>query len=222
MKRQFRFSYMLIFAVAASLLAFAAAGASADFPDPPGDSTSKVSGTRTAVLAGGCFWGMEAVFERLRGVTDVISGYSGGDAQSASYESVSTGQTGHAESIRIRYDPSQISFRTLLKVFFSVAHDPTQFNYQGPDHGSQYRSVIFYVDAGQKRTAEDYIGTLNRAGVFRSKIVTQVVPMNAFYPAEEYHQDFIDRHPFHPYVVRWDLPKIAHLEKEFPGLVVSR
>ena len=174
------------------------------------------------MLAGGCFWGMEGVFERLKGVEDVVSGYSGGDQATAHYEIVGTGTTGHAESIRVLYDPSQISYGTLLKVFLSVAHDPTQLNYQGPDHGTQYRSVIFYADEEQKRIAEEYIRTLNRDKVFAEPIVTQVLPLKAFYPAEGYHQDFMANNPSYPYIVYWDLPKIRHLEKEYPGLLSDR
>ena len=173
------------------------------------------------VAAGGCFWGMEGVFERLRGVEDVVSGYSGGDQSTAHYEMVSTGRTGHAESIRVIYDPSQISYGTLLKVFFSVAHDPTQLNYQGPDHGTQYRSAIFYTNEEQKRIAEQYIRTLERAKVFDKPIVTQVVPLKAFYPAEDYHQDFMDNNPSYPYIVYWDLPKVRQLEKEYPKLLAK-
>jgi peptide-methionine (S)-S-oxide reductase len=191
----------------------------ADFPDPPSAQMKSKAEKEAVVLAGGCFWGMEGVFERLRGVTDVTSGYAGGSKDTAHYNMVSTGRTGHAESVRIEFDPSEISFGTLLKVFFSVAHDPTQLNYQGPDEGPQYRSAIFYTSAEQKQIAEDYIRILDRAGVFRKPIVTQVIPLNAFYPAEAYHQDFLDRHPDYPYIVYWDMPKIKHLKKEFPALV---
>jgi len=196
--------------------------ARADFPDPPPEQAGSSQGTQTAVLAGGCFWGMEGIFERLKGVQEVTSGYSGGQKETAHYELVGTGRTGHAESIRIVYDPARIGYGTLLKVFFSVAHDPTELNYQGPDVGTQYRSVIFYADPEQKRIAEGYIHTLEAARVFRKPIVTQVVPLKAFYPAEEYHQNFMDRNPDYPYIVYWDLPKIAHLEKEFPTLLARR
>jgi len=190
-----------------------------NFPDPPAETPGAPGSIQTAVLAGGCFWGMEGVFERLEGVVDVISGYSGGKALTARYNIVSTGTTNHAESIRVTYDPSRISYGELLKVFFSVAHDPTQLNYQGPDRGKQYRSTIFYTGELQKRIAEEYIRTLERAGVFRKPIVTQVVPLKAFYPAEDYHQDFMDRNPNYPYIVYWDKPKVEHLKKEFPELV---
>jgi peptide-methionine (S)-S-oxide reductase len=209
-----------LFAVA--VLVLNPVAARADFPDPPAEETVHSGGSATAVLAGGCFWGMEGVFERLRGVKDVVSGYSGGDQATAQYQIVGTGRTGHAESIQVTYDPSQISYGTLLKVFFSVAHDPTQLNYQGPDHGSQYRSVIFYASEEQKRVAEEYIRSLDRAKVFGKPIVTQVVPLKAFFPAEEYHQDFMDKNPGYPYIVYWDVPKIKHLEKEYPELLSNR
>ena len=164
---------------------------------------------------------MEAVFERLEGVTNVVSGYSGGTKETARYKKVGTGRTGHAESVRIEFNPQQISFGTLLKVFFSVAHDPTQLNRQGPDVGSQYRSEIFYDSPEQKRIAEEYIRLLNRKKVFRKPIVTRISKLTAFYPAEAYHQDFLDRNPANPYIVQWDLPKIQHLKKEFPDLIAK-
>ena len=164
-----------VFAAAVMLL-FGAARAAAEFPAPPKDTPAMMTGVQTAVLAGGCFWGMEGVFERLKGVQDVLSGYSGGEAGTAHYEMVGSGLTGHAESIQVRYDPAQISYGTLLKVFFSVAHDPTQLNYQGPDHGTQYRSAIFYANDGQRQVAEDYIRALGAAKVYHDRIVTQVVP----------------------------------------------
>jgi peptide-methionine (S)-S-oxide reductase len=193
--------------------------ASGVFPDPPAQNLKAAGTKETAVLAGGCFWGMEGVFERLKGVTDVVSGYSGGDKSTAKYDIVSTGRTGHAESIRIEFDPSKITFGTLLKVYFSVAHDPTQLNYQGPDHGTQYRSVIFYTNAAQEKIAREYIRIIDNAGVFKDPIVTQVVPFKAFYQAEAYHQDFMDNHPNNPYIVYWDLPKIALLKEKYPELV---
>jgi peptide-methionine (S)-S-oxide reductase len=219
MNRLRSFPHVLAVAAAASLLFLGPVPASSNFPDPPAESQTAKPETRTAVLAGGCFWGVEGVFERLRGVVDVASGYSGGDEKTAKYESVSMGNTGHAESVRIVYDPSRISYGTLLKVFFSVAHDPTQLNFQGPDVGTQYRSAIFYATEEQKRVAEEYIRALDKSGVFKNKIVTQVVPLKEFYPAEDYHQDFMVRNPDYPYIVYWDLPKIANLEKEYPDLV---
>jgi peptide-methionine (S)-S-oxide reductase len=191
----------------------------AEFPDPPLPGNAREKGIQTAVLAGGCFWGMEGVFEDLKGVRDVVSGYSGGAKDTAWYEMVSSGTTGHAESVRITYDPAVVDYGTLLKVFFSVAHDPTQLNYQGPDHGTQYRSVVFFSDDYQKTLAEGYIRALEAARVFPQRIVTEVVPLKAFYPAEEYHQDFMKKNPDYPYIVYWDKPKIAQLEKDFPGLV---
>lgn len=174
--------------------------------------------TETAVLSGGCFWGVEAVFEHVKGVKDVVSGYSGGAAQTAHYEIVSTGRTGHAESVRITFDPAQISYAQLLKVFFSVAHDPTELNRQGPDEGTQYRSAIFYASEAQKKTAEATIASLGVSGAFSRPIVTQVVPLQAFYPAEAYHQDYLAHHPTQPYIVFNDLPKLAALQRDFPNL----
>jgi len=190
------------------------------FPDPsvdvqPGAAKEK----QTAVFAGGCFWCTEAVFEQLAGVTKVVSGYAGGDAATAHYKIVGEGRTDHAESIEITYDPSRITYGQLLKVFFSVAHDPTQLNRQGPDYGKQYRSAIFYINDDQKRTAEAYIAQLSQAKVFSQPIVTQVVPAKAFYPAEGYHQDFVKNNPNHPYVVVNALPKLAKLKKLYPTLV---
>jgi peptide-methionine (S)-S-oxide reductase len=180
---------------------------------------SSEGGTETAVLAGGCFWGMEAVFERLAGVLDVVSGYSGDRADTATYQTVSSGKTGHAESVRIVFDPNIVSFETLLEVFFNVAHDPTQLNFQGPDVGTQYRSVIFYANDEQKQTAERVIEKLDAGGRFEKAIVTEVVPLTEFYPAEDYHQDFMRRHPGHPYIAYWDVPKIKHLEEAYPELL---
>jgi peptide-methionine (S)-S-oxide reductase len=171
------------------------------------------------VLAGGCFWGMEAVFDSLKGVTRVVSGYSGGNAAMAHYEIVSTGMTGHAESVEITYDPSRVSFAQLLKVYFLVAHDPTELNRQGPDEGTQYRSAIFYTTPQQKATAESTIRQLARAKTYAAPIVTQVVPLRAFYPAEAYHQHFIEHHPDDQYVVYNDLPKLEQLHHRFPELV---
>jgi peptide-methionine (S)-S-oxide reductase len=197
----------------------ASAASVATFPDPPLDPAQK--GMETAVLAGGCFWGIEGVFERLKGVESVVSGYSGGDRLTAQYEMVGSGTTGHAESVQIRYDAGQISYGTLLKVFFSVAHDPTQLNYQGPDHGTQYRSAIFYNSPTQKASAEAYIASLGKAGVYKAKIVTEVTALKAFYPAEAYHQHFLTLNPDNPYIAYWDLPKIEALKKAYPQLVAS-
>lgn len=175
----------------------------------------------TAVFAGGCFWGVEAVFEHLRGVTRAVAGYSGGAKETAHYEIVSTGTTGHAESVQVTFDPSVISYRTLLRVFFGVAHDPTELNRQGPDEGTQYRSAIFYANDEQKHDAQAYIADLTQRKVYRQPIVTQVVPLRAFYPAEDYHQHFVDKNPGNPYVATFDLPKLAELRSKFPQLVAS-
>jgi peptide-methionine (S)-S-oxide reductase len=187
------------------------------FPDPPQDV--KPTGEQTAVLAGGCYWGVEAVFERLAGVTDVVSGFAGGSAATAHYTVVSMGATGHAESVKIIYDSSKITYGQLLKVFFAVAHDPTELNRQGPDEGTQYRSSIFYTTPEQQAVAQAYIKQLDSAKVFRRPIVTKVVPLDGFYPAEAYHQNYLVNHRTNPYIVYNDLPKLDHLEKEFPELL---
>ncbi|HEX3467305.1 MAG TPA: peptide-methionine (S)-S-oxide reductase MsrA [Candidatus Elarobacter sp.] len=174
-----------------------------------------------AVLAGGCFWGLEAVFESLRGVSNVVSGFSGGAAATAHYDIVSTGTTGHAESVEITYDPSQISYRQLLQVYFTVATDPTELNYQGPDHGTQYRSSIFYTTDAQKQTAQAMIRELTAAHAYSAPIVTTVVPFVAFYPAEAYHQHYLQLHPDEPYIVYNDMPKLKALHEKFAGLVKS-
>jgi peptide-methionine (S)-S-oxide reductase len=207
-----------------STLACNAASASATaIPDPVVDAPlASAKSEQVAVLAGGCFWGVEAVFEHVKGVTDVKSGYSGGPATTAEYETVSSGKTGHAESVRITYDPSQISYGQLLKVFFSVAHDPTELNRQGPDTGTQYRSVIFFSSEEQKRIAEAYIDQLNKAKVFGKPIVTQVAALKLFYQAEDYHQDYLAHHPDEPYIVYNDLPKLENLRKQLPGLYVAK
>jgi len=176
------------------------------------------AGEQIAVLAGGCFWGVDAVFKHVRGVSEVVSGYAGGNAATAHYEVVSTGTTGHAESVRITYDASRISYAELLRIFFSVAHEPTELNRQGPDTGPQYRSAIFYTNEGQKRIALAYIAQLDKAKMFPAAIVTQVTPLREFYPAEAYHQDFVARHPDHPYIARYDLPKLHALQAQFPTL----
>lgn len=181
-----------------------------------------VTEQQTAVVAGGCFWGIEAVFEHVKGVTNVTSGYSGGSADTANYEMISTGKTGHAEAVQITYDPSQVSYEQLLKVYFSVAHNPTQLNRQGPDAGTQYRSAIFYSNEDQKRIAHRYIDKLNQAKVFKRPVVTQVVALDSFYQAEAYHQDYAVHHPDQPYIVIHDLPKVADLRKHFPDLYIKR
>jgi len=179
-------------------------------------------GEQTAIFAGGCFWGVEAVFEHIKGVRNVTSGYSGGAAKTANYEAVSGGETGHAEAVKITYDPSQISYEQLLKVFFAVAHDPTELNRQGPDTGTQYRSAIFYADEEQKRLAESYVAELAKTKTFSKAIVTQIAPLEAFYQAEDYHQDYLVLHPNEPYIVMHDQPKVENLRKLFPDLYVSK
>ena len=214
----------LIFLVVATIVACSDATASATaIPDPELDAPRASSkGEQTAVLAGGCFWGVEAVFEHVKGVTDVRSGYSGGSPATAQYEKVGTGETGHAESVRITYDPSQTSYGQLLKVFFSVAHDPTELNRQGPDTGTQYRSAIFYANEEQQRIAQAYIDQLNRAKVFARPIVTQVSALQSFNEAEDYHQDYLVRHPNQPYIVINDLPKVENLRQQLPGLYKAK
>lgn len=189
------------------------------FPAPAVDAPlASAKSQETAVLAGGCFWGVQAVFEHLKGVESVTSGYSGGFIKSPSYETVSMGVSGHAESVSIIFDPSKITYGQLLMVFFSVAHDPTQWNRQGSDTGSQYRSVIFYASEEQKRIAEAYIAQLDAAKVYSRPIVTKVEAFKAFYPAEDYHQDFLVRNPTNPYIVYYDLPKLENLKKAFVDL----
>lgn len=185
-------------------------------------SLSTFKNEQTAVFAGGCFWGVEAVFEHVKGVTDVKSGYSGGTAKTAEYETVSAGETGHAESVIISYDASQVTYQQLLKIFFYIAHDPTELNRQGPDTGTQYRSAVFYANDEQKRLAQNYIDELTKSKVFVHPIVTQVVALNKFYPAEKYHQDYLKHHPDEPYIVINDKPKVENLRKKFPELYVSK
>ncbi|MDT7603449.1 MAG: peptide-methionine (S)-S-oxide reductase [Acidobacteriota bacterium] len=222
----FKFMSLLLalFLVVGALLY--GAGAAADpvaVPDPVVDAPLATSkGAQTAVLAGGCFWGVDAVFKHVRGVNSVTSGYAGGGTKPARYEVVSTGTTGHAESVRINYDPSRITYGQLLKVFFAVAHDPTQLNRQGPDTGTQYRSAIFYANDEQKRIAEAYVEQLNRAKVFDRPVVTQVAALDSFHPAEGYHQNYLALHPNEPYIVYNDLPKLENLRKQFPELYAAR
>jgi len=202
---------------AAAVIALSAAA----FPDPPAEQAPANGSTAKIVLAGGCFWGMEGVFESLRGVNNVVSGYSGGAAATAHYEMVSTGMTGHAESVEITYDPAKISFGELLRVYFSIAHDPTELNYQGPDEGTQYRSAIFYTTPQQRDLAEAYVRELTTAKTFKHPIVTQIVPLRAFYPAEAYHQHFMQKNPNYPYIVYNDKPKLDALRRTYPNLVKS-
>ncbi|HEX4485460.1 MAG TPA: peptide-methionine (S)-S-oxide reductase MsrA [Terriglobales bacterium] len=188
-------------------------------PDPVGNTPlAAKSSKETTVFAGGCFWGIQAVFQHIKGVKDATSGYSGGSPKTAEYETVSTGQTGHAESVKVTFDPSQVSYGQLLKVFFSVGLDPTQLNRQGPDTGTQYRSVLFYANDEQKRVADAYIAQLDQAKVFSRPIVTQVVPLKSFYSAEPYHQNYATLHPDDPYIAFNDAPKVEHLKQQFPTL----
>lgn len=186
---------------------------------PPALDNPKAAGpSQTAVLAGGCFWGVQGVYEHVRGVQKVLAGYAGGERSTAQYETVSTGTTGHAESVKITFDPAQISYGQILQIAFSVVHDPTELNYQGPDHGSQYRSAIFYADDNQKRIAQAYIAQLEQAHAFPRPIVTKLESLRGFYPAEDYHQDYLVHNPTQPYIAYYDLPKIANFHKVFPEL----
>jgi peptide-methionine (S)-S-oxide reductase len=194
----------------------AAAETAAVIPAPAADAAPVTAGLQTAVLAGGCFWGVQAVYQHTKGVTKALSGYAGGQKDAAHYEMVGTGRTGHAESVSITYDPQQISFGKILQIYFSVAHNPTELNRQGPDFGTQYRSAIFYADEEQKRIASAYIAQLQQAHVFASPIVTKLESLSGFYPAEDYHQDFLVLHPSYPYIVFNDLPKLDDLKRLFP------
>ena len=202
---------MRIPALLIATLPFLSIGAAFAAPAKPAEPAMQ-----TAVLAGGCFWGVEGVFEHMRGVKSVVSGYAGDDSSSATYEKVGTGRTGHAESVQITFDPKQVTYGDILRVFFSVAHDPTQLNRQGPDTGPQYRSAIFYMNDAQRDLARSYIAELNESGKFRREIVTRVDPLDAFYPAEKYHQDFIAHNPRNAYVMINDLPKIRELKRLYP------
>jgi peptide-methionine (S)-S-oxide reductase len=186
---------------------------------PPSIDSPKVSSNslQTAVIAGGCFWGMQGVFEHVKGVQKVVSGYSGGDKSTAEYEKVSTGSTGHAEAVQITFNPTEVSYGKLLQIYFSVAHDPTKLNRQGSDTGTQYRSAIFYTDETQKNIAETYINQLNKSHAFSSQIVTRIDPNKGFFPAEDHHQDFLFYNPAYPYIVFNDLPKIENLKRVFPN-----
>jgi peptide-methionine (S)-S-oxide reductase len=208
---------MILMVLAAAVACRAGSGAAV--PAPATDEPQALAhGKETAVIAGGCFWGIQAVFQHVKGVHSATSGYAGGTVKNPDYETVSSGRTGHAESVEIVYDPSKVTYGELLRVFFSVAHDPTELNRQGPDEGTQYRSVIFYTNDEQKRIAEAYIAQLNQAKVFSRPIVTQVAPLQAFYHAEDYHQNYATLHPDNPYIVYNDAPKVANLKKEFPDL----
>jgi peptide-methionine (S)-S-oxide reductase len=213
---------VLVFAAAGASACLARAGATAVPPPVVDLPLASETGEASAVLAGGCFWGIEAVFEHVRGVIRATSGYAGGTAETAQYDIVSGGRTGHAEAVEVVYDPSQITYGQLLHVFFSVAHDPTELNRQGPDVGPQYRSAIFPASADQARIARAYISQLNRAAAFRRTVVTEVTALPRFYHAEPEHQDYAARHPTAPYIVMHDAPKVERLRQEFPDRYVAR
>jgi peptide-methionine (S)-S-oxide reductase len=219
---------ILAFAVVIALGsgAWLASGSAAEravkLPAPAFDTPAAGAGAQTAVFAGGCFWGVQAVFQHTRGVLNAVSGYAGGNREAANYEAVATGATGHAESVQVSYDPTQIYYGKLLQIYFSVVHDPTQLNRQGPDSGTQYRSALFYADANQKQVAERYIAQLEAAHAFPRKIVTQLAPLSAFYPAEAYHQDYATLHPESPYIAAFDTPKIANLKSTMPEMYRKR
>lgn len=195
------------------------ANAKAAFPAPAVDTPLAASkGRETAVVAGGCFWGIQGVFQHVKGVISATSGYSGGAANTAHYEEVSSGTTGHAESVRVVFDPSKISYGQILMVFFAVGHNPTELNFQGPDHGTQYRSSIFYSNAEQQKIAEAYVTQLTGDKIYSNPIVTRIVPLEGFYPAEDYHQNYLKLHPYEPYIMINDLPKITALKAQFPNL----
>jgi peptide-methionine (S)-S-oxide reductase len=218
------YAFVLFLVVIAITVACTAGNAAGVAVQSPAVDAAKAAqpGEQTAVVAGGCFWGIQAVFQHVKGVKSATSGYSGGEAKTAQYEIVSTGETGHAESVKITYDPAQVTYGELLRVFFSVAHDPTQLNRQGPDDGTQYRSVIFYASDEQKKIADAYIAQLDKAHVFPRAIATQVVPLKAFYPAEDYHQNYATLHPNQPYIFFNDAPKVAHLKQQFPELYTGK
>jgi peptide-methionine (S)-S-oxide reductase len=209
---------LFLLAVLFSGAAFAE-GQTAPLPNPAQDiPLAQTSSQQTAVFSGGCFWGVQLVFQHVKGVVSATSGYAGGSAGTAEYETVSTGTTGHAESVQVVYDPSKVSYGELLKIFFSVVHDPTELNFQGPDTGTQYRSAIFTTNAEQQRIAQAYIAQLGAAHVYPGKIVTQVKTLPAFYPAEAYHQNFATLHPYQPYIYFNDRPKLEHLKEQFPQM----
>lgn len=223
--RQLRRSWILggILTCVLAVTSAVARGATASFPEPAVDAPLASASTRaTAVVAGGCFWGVQAVFQHVRGVVQTTAGYAGGTAGTASYDRVNSGTTGHAESVQIVYDTSQISYGQLLRVFFSIAHDPTQENRQGPDVGPEYRSAVFYAGPDQQRIARAYVDQLTTARAFARRIVTELVPLRAFYAAEAEHQDYVSRHPFEPYVVTYDRPKLDKLRNQYPTLFVDK
>ena len=226
---QMRQTFARLLAVLPALLLVACGGGSASaatpgavIPPPAADLPAIATGVQTAVFAGGCFWGVDAVFKHVKGVSRVVSGYAGGSAATAEYGEVGTGRTGHAESVEVTYDPAIVSYGTLLKVFFSVAHDPTELNRQGPDDGPQYRSAIFVQNDTQRAAAASYIATLTKAGVYRRPIVTTLEPLTTFYPAEAYHQNYLALHPTQAYIVINDMPKLDALKRMLPELYVAR
>ena len=209
-------------AIAAFAAAPSRAAEDAVVVPPPAADVPSSDGMQTAVLSGGCFWGVQGVFQHTAGVASAVSGYAGGNKSTASYEQVSTGTTGHAESVEIKYDPKKISYGKILQIFFSVVHDPTQLNRQGPDVGTQYRSAIFTANDEQKKVAEAYIAQLNAAKVYKKPIATKVGPLQAFFPAEDYHQDYLTLHPNQPYIVFNDIPKIENLKKIFADSYIEK
>ena len=224
-----RQTFARLLAVLPALLLVACGGGSASaatpgavIPPPAADLPAIATGVQTAVFAGGCFWGVDAVFKHVKGVSRVVSGYAGGSAATAEYGEVGTGRTGHAESVEVTYDPAIVSYGTLLKVFFSVAHDPTELNRQGPDDGPQYRSAIFVQNDTQRAAAASYIATLTKAGAYRRPIVTTLEPLTTFYPAEAYHQNYLALHPTQAYIVINDMPKLDALKRMLPELYVAR
>jgi peptide-methionine (S)-S-oxide reductase len=228
-RKVFMFKYLafIFSAVLFSCIACSVAGTAVpnSLPDPMPQTAATPKSDKTpqvAVFAGGCFWGVDAVYKHVKGVIDVKSGYAGGAAKTAEYERVSEGDTGHAESVKVQYDPQQVSYEQLLKIFFSVVHDPTQLNRQGPDTGTQYRSAIFYTTEEQKKAATDYITQLTNARVFPKPIVTQVAPLQGFYEAEDYHQNYLANHPDEPYIRFNDIPKVENLKKQFPELYAGK
>lgn len=208
----------MLAAVLAGSASLAAAQEGIAIPSPTLDEPATSARTETAILAGGCFWGVQGVFQHVDGVTNAVSGYAGGAPDTAQYDTVTSGTTGHAESVRITFDPSKISYGRILQIYFSVAHDPTELNRQGPDVGTQYRSAVFPVSAEQAKVATAYIGQLDQAKIFDAAIVTRIEPDSSFYPAEAYHQDFLTLNPNYPYIVYNDLPKVANLKRLFPAL----
>jgi peptide-methionine (S)-S-oxide reductase len=215
-----RKSLLIILLVVVGVFAWKATVRPAAAVEPPAidETLAPTGGTKTAVFAGGCFWGVQGVFQHVKGVSNAVAGYSGGEQDTANYETVSTGRTGHAESVEITYDPSVITYGQLLQIYFSVVADPTELNKQGPDHGTQYRSAIFYQDPQQKNIAAQYIAQLGKTGAFSKPIVTSVEPFKAFYAAETYHQNFLDLNPHYPYIAINDMPKVDGLKTSFPSL----